>query len=108
LVSNLKVTVSQALLTLAASGETYGDVLAASDFDVGLYRPEGRDPQGPHKRDEIYVVATGTGTFVRGEERTDFKPGDLLFVPAGVEHRFEAFSADFSTWVVFFGAKPGR
>jgi mannose-6-phosphate isomerase-like protein (cupin superfamily) len=83
-------------------------VLAASGFDVGLYRPQGRDPQGPHKRDEIYVVATGTGTFLRGETRTDCKPGDLLFVPAGVEHRFEAFSADFATWVVFFGDKPGR
>ena len=106
--SDLKVTIADALARLAASGQTYGEVLAASGFDVGLYRPEGSDPQGPHKRDEIYVVAAGTGAFLRGEERTDCKPGDLLFVPAGVEHRFEAFSADFSTWVVFFGPKPGR
>jgi len=32
----------------------------------------------------------------------------LLFVPAGVEHRFEHFSEDFSTWVVFYGPRGGE
>lgn len=26
------------------------------------------DPQKPHRRDEVYIVASGTGRFVRGEE----------------------------------------
>ena len=33
--------------------------------------------------------------------------GDLLFVPAHVEHRFERFSDDFRTWVIFFGPQGG-
>jgi len=64
--------------------------------------------QGPHDRDELYVVASGSGTFVRGAERVAFGQGDALFVPAGVEHRFEEFSDDFGTWLVFYGPPGGE
>ena len=50
---------------------------------------------------------SGTGTFVIGEARHPFAPGTCFFVPAGVAHRFEEFSADFSTWVVFWGPPGG-
>ena len=33
----------------------------------------------------------------------ELQPGDLIFVPAGREHRFLEFTEDFKTWVVFFG-----
>lgn len=74
---------------------------------VELYAPKGRDPQQPHDRDELYVVTSGTGTFRNGETIADFEPGDLLFVPAGVVHRFETFSKDFATWVIFVGPVGG-
>jgi mannose-6-phosphate isomerase-like protein (cupin superfamily) len=45
--------------------------------------------------------------FYRGEERVSFHPGDFLFVAAGVSHRFEEFTDDFRTWVVFFGPQGG-
>jgi quercetin dioxygenase-like cupin family protein len=32
-----------------------------------------------------------------------FGPGDLLWVPAGVVHRFKDFTDDLAVWVVFFG-----
>tara|TARA_R110002073_G_scaffold49320_2_gene131727 strand:- start:169 stop:279 length:111 start_codon:yes stop_codon:yes gene_type:complete len=32
----------------------------------------------------------------------------MIFVEAGAEHRFENFSEDFSTWVVFWGAEGGE
>jgi hypothetical protein len=35
-------------------------------------------------------------------------PGELLFVPAGVVHRFEDFSDDFATWVMFYGPEGGE
>ena len=35
-------------------------------------------------------------------------PGTPLFVAAGVEHRFDDFSDDFETWVVFYGAEGGE
>ena len=72
------------------------------------YAPKGTDPQTPHDQDEIYIVASGTGTFACAGKRTPIEPGDALFAPAGAEHRFESFSADFGTWVVFYGPKGGE
>jgi hypothetical protein len=72
------------------------------------YAPIDHDPQQPHNQDELYFVHSGTGDFVCGEERVRFAPGDSLFVPAGVVHRFENFSADFGTWVVFYGDPGGE
>lgn len=78
------------------------------DVTIELYRPEGRDRQTPHDRDEFYMIVSGTGTFRREDETVAFGPGDLLFVPAWMEHRFETFSDDFATWVVFFGPVQQR
>jgi len=77
-------------------------------LELGLYAPRGRDPQGPHTRDELYVVMRGAGWFVNGPTRTRFAPGDVLFVPAGVVHRFEEFTDDFVVWVVFYGPEGGE
>jgi mannose-6-phosphate isomerase-like protein (cupin superfamily) len=75
---------------------------------VGLYAPKGKDDQSPHTQDELYIIASGSGWFVKGEERIAFAPQDVLFVEAGAEHRFEDFSADFATWVVFWGPEGGE
>ena len=77
------------------------------DFSVELFAPRGTDTQQPHDQDEAYIVASGSGTFSRGEERVPFQQGDFLFVAAGVPHRFEEFTDDFQTWVLFFGPKGG-
>lgn len=73
-----------------------------------LYSPHGHDAQKPHTRDEIYVVASGSGVFVNGDTRHDCSTGDALFVPAGVTHRFESFTDDFAVWVVFYGTEGGE
>ncbi len=83
-------------------------LLAHGSMNLRWYAPKGTDPQTPHDQDEIYIVASGTGTFVRGDERVNFGPNDALFVAAGEVHRFEDFSADFATWVVFYGPKGGE
>lgn len=75
---------------------------------VELYAPRGTDPQQPHTRDEVYVVVSGNGTFVQGEKRDAFRPGDFLFVAAGVPHRFEEFSDDLAVWVIFYGPEGGE
>jgi hypothetical protein len=36
------------------------------------------------------------------------EPGTLLFVAAGRPHRFEDFTADFATWVLFYGPEGGE
>ena len=76
------------------------------DLEVRHYAPRGADPQQPHDRDELYVVISGSGRFVRGAETVDFSPGDLLYAAAGEVHRFADFSDDFACWVVFYG--PAR
>ena len=75
---------------------------------VKAYAPRGDDPQQPHTRDEVYVVAKGCGEFLCGDERKAFKAMDLLFVPAGVAHRFEKFSDDLTVWVMFYGPEGGE
>ena len=76
---------------------------------VGVYAPRPPvDPQQPHDQDEIYIVISGRGTFVKQGERRTFGPGDLIFVEAGAEHRFEDYGPDFATWVVFWGPKGGE
>jgi mannose-6-phosphate isomerase-like protein (cupin superfamily) len=75
---------------------------------VKLYAPRGHDPQTPHSLDEIYVVAQGNGEFVCSGTRQPFVPNDVLFVAAGVEHRFENFSDDFAVWVFFYGPEGGE
>jgi mannose-6-phosphate isomerase-like protein (cupin superfamily) len=77
-------------------------------LQVKLYAPRGIDPQQPHTRDEAYVVARGTGWFVNGERRHRFGPHDVLFVKAGVVHRFEEFGDDLLVWVCFYGPEGGE
>ena len=82
-------------------------ILRCGDMEVEFYAPVGRDPQTPHSRDELYVIASGTGWFHCGEQRQALKAGALLFVPAGRSHHFADFSTDFSAWVMFFGPEGG-
>ena len=84
--------------------------LSKQAFDTGEielrhYAPKGVDSQVPHDQDELYVVISGTGSFERERETVAFGPGDVLFAAAHEAHRFRDFSADFQTWVVFYGPK---
>ena len=90
------------------TGERFVQAMAHGTMSVELYAPQGVDPQQPHKQDELYFIQTGTGELVLQGERHSFGPGTAFFVPAGVEHRFENFSACFSTWVVFWGPEGGE
>lgn len=80
-------TVSDALARLAQDKTVYAGLIEKQTYDIGIYRPDKVDPQKPHMRDEIYVVGSGRGDFICEGESRSFGPGDLLFVPAGVEHR---------------------
>lgn len=83
-------------------------VLTHGSLLVKVYAPRGTDPQQPHTRDEIYVVARGSGEFICGDARQHFSETDLLFVPAGAAHRFENFSANLALWVIFYGPEGGE
>jgi len=100
----------QAAGEMIPQGRRSSLILEHGSLEVRFYAPKGTgvDPQTPHERDEVYFVASGRGYFVCGKERVAFGPNDMLFAPAGAVHRFEDFSADFATWVVFYGPKGGE
>jgi mannose-6-phosphate isomerase-like protein (cupin superfamily) len=77
-------------------------------MSIEYYAPKDVDPQMPHAQDEIYVIASGTAKFFRDGERVHCQTGDVLFVPAKTVHRFETFSDDFATWVIFYGKDGGE
>jgi mannose-6-phosphate isomerase-like protein (cupin superfamily) len=91
-----------------APAEQYVIVYRHGTFEAGLYAPRGVDDQTPHTRDEAYVVVKGSGHFVCGDARHPFAPGELLFVPAGMTHRFEDFTDDLTVWVIFYGPQGGE
>ena len=102
-------TVARALDLVAQSDDkAYGILLERGSLELGFYKPDEIDPQQPHTQDEIYIVQSGSGYFVLGDERQPFETGEALFVPAGVIHRFEDFTDDFSAWVVFYGPEGGE
>lgn len=91
-----------------ADDREYGILLKHNNCELGYYKPDGADSQDPHDRDEVYVVESGSGFLVVDGERKPFEAGDALFVPAFVAHRFEEFTDDFATWVIFVGPDGGE
>jgi mannose-6-phosphate isomerase-like protein (cupin superfamily) len=93
--------------------ETLSGVRSVALFEHGslqvkLYAPRGHDPPTPHTRDEIYVVAQGSGIFFDGDASRKFQVGDVIFAPAGSAHQFAEFTDDFAVWVMFYGPEGGE
>ncbi|MGI9552292.1 MAG: cupin domain-containing protein [Aurantibacter sp.] len=104
----MKVDKQEALGQLSKLETTFLTVFEHGTLAVEVYKPEKVDLQKPHSRDEVYVVISGSGTFFNDGVRTSFSAGDFLFVKAGLEHRFEDFTDDFFTWVIFYGPEGGE
>jgi hypothetical protein len=100
----ISVDAAMAALAKHPEGKPFVTLLEQGRRYVEIYQPQKVDLQTPHDQDEIYVVISGSGTFYNNGERRPFHSGDLIFVPAGVEHHFENFTEDFKTWVIFFDA----
>ena len=108
---NLKLWLTsprEAAERLSKSNSVFVKLLEHGSMKVEYYAPEFEDLQKPHTQDEIYIIDQGEGIFLNGEVRHIFETGDVLLVPAGVEHRFEKFTEDFATWVIFYGPKGGE
>ena len=104
-----RVAAAEAMeLLLTPDGKRSAEVLRHGTLQVKIYSPRGADPQTPHTRDEVYCVISGSGTYIAGTSQQAFGPHDVLFAPAGLEHRFIDFSDDFSTWVFFYGPDGGE
>jgi len=107
--SPFKATIEEGKLQLHHETKyKFTTLMKHGSMSVEYYAPEKVDLQTPHRQDELYVIASGSGKFVRNGEKISFQQGDVLFVPAGIEHRFEDFTNDFATWVIFYGKEGGE
>jgi quercetin dioxygenase-like cupin family protein len=81
----------------------YVEQFRAPDLSVGTYSipAGGHDGQSPHTEDEIYVVAAGRARMEATSGSTEVGPGDVIFVPAGEDHRFVDVTEDLTLLVVF-------
>ncbi len=101
-------TLEEAAAAPLEPGRASPSLFRHGQMNLRWYAPRGRDTQTPHEQDEVYLVARGRGRFFVAGLHLPFGPGDLLFVPAGVEHRFEDFTGDFGAWVLFWGPPGGE
>jgi len=107
-VPSAQVGLADALAKLPTfDGEHSIQVFERGNVRVKLYEPPGQDPQTPHRQDELYFVARGSGVFWDGADRRPVEAGAFLFMGAGMPHRFENFTEDFAVWVVYFGPDGG-
>jgi mannose-6-phosphate isomerase-like protein (cupin superfamily) len=97
------------LVPLARFEANPGDyVLRHGTMRVMLYHPDHPNVQTPHRQDELYFIRAGSGTFTKSGETLPFGPGDVIFVEAGAEHRFEEFGDELLVWVIFWGPDGGE
>jgi mannose-6-phosphate isomerase-like protein (cupin superfamily) len=82
---------------------SYLEFLRVSSLSLGLYvlSAGAADPQQPHTEDEAYYVVSGRGSILVGTENRTVETGSIIFVKAGVEHRFHTITEDL-TLLVFF------
>lgn len=94
----------------ARSGDAYHEFLRLPALSAGLYvlPAGGRDPQRPHTEDELYVVTAGRARIAVGGEDRAVGPGSVVFVAAGVEHRFHGIDEELSVLVIFAPAESAR
>ena len=107
--SQRRITAGEAMAQLPGpDGQRFVELFTHGSLGVEFYAPRDHDPQQPHTRDEAYIVITGKGEYVVDNQRQPFEPGDFLFAPAGVAHRFENFTDDLCVWVIFYGPEGGE
>ncbi|GAA3806323.1 cupin domain-containing protein [Streptomyces phyllanthi] len=87
----------------AANDGAYLQFLRERHMSVGLYALNAGelDPQNPHKQDEVYFVVSGRASLTVGTETTQVARGSVVYVPAGVAHKFHHITEDLRVVVVF-------
>lgn len=93
-----------------ASGRLYHEFISVPDLSGGLYVLEAgaTDPQSPHAEDELYVVMSGRAKVKVGGDVRPIGTGSVIFVAAGVEHRFHDIDERLVLLVMFGPAEYSR
>ena len=93
-----------------ASGRLYHEFISVPELSCGQYVLEAgaTDPQSPHTEDELYVVMSGRAKVTVGEDVRPIRAGSVVFVGAGVEHRFHEIEERLVLLVMFGPAEYSR
>jgi mannose-6-phosphate isomerase-like protein (cupin superfamily) len=87
------------------------EALHHGSLTAELWKAEGQPDMfwHHHPQDEIYVIVSGTATFVSERGVTpSCNVGDVVFCPAGLKHNFKDFSRDFTVWIFVYGPSGGE
>ena len=95
--------IDRILAERADSDRAYLEFLRVPAMSLGVYvlPAGGVDSQQPHTEDEVYYVVSGRAAMRVGEEERPVGPGSIVFVGAGVPHRFQQIEEEL-TLLVFF------
>lgn len=84
------------------------EALRHGSMSLVYFAPSGKDYQSTHDQDELYIILKGQGVIEIEGDRTEFREGDALFVPAGKRHSFVQYEAGTEMWAVFYGPAGGE
>jgi quercetin dioxygenase-like cupin family protein len=89
------------------TGKRYLEFLRVPAMSAGVYTlpAGGGDPQSPHQEDELYYVVRGKARMKAGAQDEVVKQGSVIFVAAGVQHRFYEISEELVLLVFFAPAE---
>jgi mannose-6-phosphate isomerase-like protein (cupin superfamily) len=85
----------------------YHEFLRVPAMSVGIYvlQAGATDNQTPHKEDEIYYVVRGQAKMQLAREEREVREADVIFVEAGLEHRFFDIGEELVLLVIFAPAE---
>ncbi|GAB7091324.1 hypothetical protein JCM18237_15950 [Halorubrum luteum] len=74
--------------------------------EQSLYQDQtsGEETTQTHADDEVYFIASGSGTIRVGAETSEVSPGDVIYVDGGVEHGFFDIDEEIRALKVFASA----
>jgi mannose-6-phosphate isomerase-like protein (cupin superfamily) len=89
------------------SEKRYLEFLRVPALSAGVYvlPAGGADAQSPHKEDELYYVVRGRARMRAGSVDQAVSEGSIIFVAAGVEHRFYEIAEELAVLVFFAPAE---
>jgi mannose-6-phosphate isomerase-like protein (cupin superfamily) len=100
--------VDELVARLDTSGHDFAEFFRAPSgtlsMTIAFWPAGGEDPQEPHAEDEVYYVASGRGRIKVAEDDREVLAGSVVYVAAGVEHRFHSIEDDMQ--VVVFWSPP--
>jgi quercetin dioxygenase-like cupin family protein len=88
-------------------GNRYLEFLRVPAMSAGVYvlAAGATDLQRPHRQDEIYYVVHGRARFQADKEDHEVFAGSVIFVAAGMGHRFYEITEELAVLVVFAPAE---